>query len=268
MSKFSKHIILLCLLWIFPVVFMSAQELIPTKELPFNDDDLGDFSDEFQESFFEALKQKAITNHDKAIEEIKKCIEINPNPAILYIELGKNFFKLKKYDQATENLKIASAEKPNDRYLLELLYDTYFAQRKYKEALEVIEKLVKFQSTFKEQLANLYFLEKRYDEALNVIDELIDELGSDSYRKRLRRKITIKLNKPGNQIQKLVQKIKDSPDNEQNYINLIFLYSKNNQEEKALETAEQLLKQKPNSELAHVALYKFYLDKKKNYQML
>ncbi|WP_211074196.1 tetratricopeptide repeat protein [Aquimarina sp. MMG016] len=228
-----------------------------------NIDDLGNVSDRFQENFFEALKQKAITNYDKAIESLQTCIEINPKPVILYSELGKNYLKLKQYKKAEDNFKKVVEAKPDDRYILELLFEVYFAERKYPESIEIVEKLVDYNTMFKEQLANLYFLEQRYDDALNVLDELTEERGRDAYRDQLRKRITLKITNPTNQIARLEKKIEEKPDDEQNYLNLIYLYSQDNQKNKAFDTAKRLLKKQPKSELVHLALYKFYLDDNK-----
>ncbi len=237
---------------------ISSQEIVPKQEI--NIDDLGDVSDEFQENFFEALKQKAITNYEKAITALEKCIEIDPRLNFLYGELGKNYAALKKYDLAATNFKKVLEEQPNDRFVLEQLFEVYFTQGNYTSATEVVEKLVAFDIIYKEQLANLYFLDKKYDKALTMLNSLIDEIGTDKYREQLRKKITLKISNPNSQIARLEQKIADSPKEEQNYLNLIYLYSKNNQKEKAFETAEKLLKKKPKSKLVHLALYKFYLD--------
>ena len=55
------------------------------------DDDLGDVADEYQELFFEALKQKGIENYDRAIEALLKCEKLDDSDAALYFELGKNY---------------------------------------------------------------------------------------------------------------------------------------------------------------------------------
>ncbi|UZO81660.1 hypothetical protein NBT05_04115 [Aquimarina sp. ERC-38] len=237
---------------------LSAQEIKPQMEI--NVDDLGNNSDEFQESFFEALKQKAITNHEKAVQALEKCIKIDSSPGILYVELGKNYQALKVYDQAEIQFKKALDKIEEKRYILELLYETYFVQGKFKESVGTVEKLVTYDPLFKEQLANLYFLEKRYEEAMNLIDELEEELGTDSYRQQLRLKIGSKLTNPNSQIAKLEQKIESNPKNEQNYINLIYLYSQNDQKEEAFKVAKKLIERNPKSELVHLALYKFYLN--------
>ncbi len=257
MIDYRKHIWFLCLFLGVTVNTVFSQEIEPKQEV--NIDDLGNVSDEFQELFFEALKQKAITNYDKAIEALEKCVEIDANSNFLYLELAKNYLELKLYEQAENNFKKVLETKPNDKFVLEYLFEVYFQQHKYKESTAVVEKLVQHNSMFKEQLANLYFLEKRYDEAIVALDELDDEYGVDKYRNRLRKRISSKITNPNSQINRLEQKIKEKPEVEQNYLNLIYLYSKSDQKEKAFKTAKSLLNKKPKSELVHLALYKFYL---------
>jgi len=258
MSKYWRHIVMFILFLggIENTVF--SQEIVP--KLDINIDDLGNVSDEFQENFFEALKQKAITNYEKAIASLEECIEIDSKPIFLYSELGKNYLELKVYDQAAINFKKVLDEKPNDKYVLELLFEVYFKERQYEEAIAIVEQLVVFDTMYNEQLANLYFLETRYEDALKVVDDLIEERGIDPYRDQLRKKIALKINNPNAQITRLQEKIAENPKEEQNYINLIYLYSSKNETEKAFGTAQLLLEQKPKSKLAHLALYKFYLD--------
>ncbi|GAA0714544.1 hypothetical protein GCM10009430_07900 [Aquimarina litoralis] len=259
MIKLYRHIGLSIVFAISMANNAVSQEIESLKKIEILDD-LGDVSDVFRESFFEALKQRAITNYEKAIDALDRCIEANPKPVVLYYELGSNYLGLKQYDKAADNFKKVLEERPNDRYVLELLFEVYFTQRKYTESVEVVEKLVVFDTMYKEQLANLYFLESRYDDALRVVDELIEELGLDAYRDKLRKKISLKISNPNSQITRLQEKIAANPKEEQNYLNLIYLYSQDNQVEKAFGTAQLLLEQRPKSELAHLALYKFYLD--------
>lgn len=258
-----RHSMTLLICGVMIATSAVAQELIPTKDTSGAKDDLGDVSDKFQESFFEALKQKAITNYEKAIDALETCINMDPSQVVLYEELGKNYLELKQYSNAEENFKKVLESKPKDRFTLELLYEVYFKQRKYTESVTIVEQLVGYDAIFKEQLANLYFLEKRYDDALIVLDELTDELGNDKYRDSLRKRITLKITNPSNQIERLQQKVASSPDNEQNYLNLIYLYSQAGQKDEAYKVAQELLKKKPNSELVHLALYKFYLNDNK-----
>ena len=62
-------------------------------------DDIALATNEFQISYYEALKQKGIENNDKAIESLQKCLVLEPNNAPVYNELGRNYLKLKKRSQ-------------------------------------------------------------------------------------------------------------------------------------------------------------------------
>ena len=61
----KSYILILLGLGIFSSA-LAAQEKNQLQEVTM-EDDLGNVSDEFQEHFFEALKQKAIENYDKAL---------------------------------------------------------------------------------------------------------------------------------------------------------------------------------------------------------
>ncbi|RZS99248.1 tetratricopeptide repeat protein [Aquimarina brevivitae] len=263
MMKVSRCFRVIVLVTIFLSVsntgYAQIKQLEPTWNQPV-EDDLGNVSDEFQEYFFEALKQKAITNYERAIEALQRCIKIDPEPVILYLELGKNYLELERYPAAEENFGKVLEQRPDNKYVLELMFEVYFKQQKYSESVSVVEKLSTFDPMFKEQLANLYYLEERYDDAIRVLDELTEELGTDSYRQELRKRITLKLTNPNSQIQRLEDKIAENPKVEQNYLNLIYIYSQDDQKEKAFEVAKRLVDEKPDSELVHMALYKFYLD--------
>ena len=47
-------------------------------------------NNEFENNFFEALKQKGMENYDKAVTALQKCLDKEPNSAVVYHELGKN----------------------------------------------------------------------------------------------------------------------------------------------------------------------------------
>ena len=78
---------------------IKSQEVeLPVQDV--NVDDLGAVTDEFQEYFFEALKQKAIENYELAITALKKAEQLQPNNAVVFFELGKNYKFLENYGQA------------------------------------------------------------------------------------------------------------------------------------------------------------------------
>ncbi|GGD16562.1 tetratricopeptide repeat protein [Hyunsoonleella pacifica] len=225
------------------------------------DDDLGIVEDQFQELFFEALKQKGVENYDRAVDALQKCIEIDKSPAILYFELGKNYIKLKNFGAAEDALKTAVEKAPDNEWYLDELYGYYVSQNDLKKALKTVQQLVQYHPDYKQDLANLYVKMEKYDAALEILDELDASFGISVSRDVLRNRIYKATGRAEEQIENLQSRVDKNPKNEANYLALIYRYSEQGEKQKAFETAQGLLKIQPNSQVVHLALYKFYLDK-------
>lgn len=223
-------------------------------------DDLGDVDDQFQEYFFEAMKQKSIENYDRSVEALLKCKQLNKNVPVVYYELGKNYTKLKNFGSAEGALKEAVSKDPKNEWYLDALYQFYIEQNDLNKAINTVKLLVEFHPDYKEDLAGLYVKTKNYDNALKILDELDSKFGIAVSRDILRNRIYEVTGRKDDQIKNLESRIGNNPDKESNYIALIYRYSENNDKEKAFETAKELLKINPNSQTVHLALYKFYLD--------
>lgn len=250
-------------IWCIIVGILLVPQLF-CAQVDFNktpDDDLGEAEDKFQESFFEALKQKGIENYDKAVKALLECVELDKKPAVLYFELGKNYIKLKNFGAAEEALKEAVAKDPDNEWYLDELYGYYVTQNDYNKALKAVKQLVKYHPDYKEDLASLYVKMRKYDEALEILDSLDAAFGISVNRDRMRNTIYKATGRSQDQIENLKSRVDKNPKNEANYLALIYRYSEQNKKEKAFETAKELLKIQPNSQLVHLALYKFYLDK-------
>ncbi|WP_282016927.1 tetratricopeptide repeat protein [Salegentibacter mishustinae] len=226
-----------------------------------NQDDLGNVTDEFQEQFFEALKQKGIENYEKAILALEECQRLEPNNPVVYFEMARNYNELENYDRAIANLEKAHQLGPKREDILDQLYKTYTRAKQYDNAIETLLKLLSFDKEYKEKLANIYLLNRQFDEALQTIDELDEQEGPSTYRNKLRRQIYARTGDTAAQIENLEQGIANNPENEKNYLNLIYIYSDMGDDEQAYNTALQLLEANPGSTLVHLALYKFHLER-------
>ena len=243
---------------LFPGIVVSQED----DETP--TDDLGNVSDAFQENFFEGLKQKGIENYELALTALRKAEMAAKgdaeNIAVVHFEMGKNYSKLKQFEDA-KMMYTQVMESQGERLdVLEALYDVYYEQQDYKAAIPLVEKLTKYDSDYKEDLANLYHRTEQYEKALELLDELDEDWGESALRNALRRQIYKVTGNTEGAITNLEDKIDKNPKKEQDYLNLIFLYSEQGKTEKAFDTAKELLKNQPDSELVHLALYKFYLD--------
>lgn len=242
-------------------IFLFPQ--VNVAQVDFNkrpDDDLGNVEDEYQELFFEALKQQGIENYQRAVDVLLKCVNLKSTDPTVYYLLGKNYNKLKNFGAAEEALKKAVSKEPENEWILNELYDVYVQQNEINKAIKTIKLLTKFHSDYKQDLATLYIKEKEYKNALEVLDELDKEFGFSKDRDFLRNHIYDITGKDKDRIENLEERLKKEPDSETTYLNLIYRYSEKGDKEKAFNMAKQLLELNPNSQLVHLALYKFYLD--------
>ncbi|WP_299393521.1 tetratricopeptide repeat protein [uncultured Gelidibacter sp.] len=252
-----KHYILVLLLGIF-FIPQTTHAQVDFNQKP--TDDLGNVEDRFQEYFFEALKQHGIENYQRAIDALLKCKQLNDAP-VVYFQLGKNYNKLKNFGAAEDALKRAISKEPENEWFLDELYDVYNQQGDTKKAIKTVKQLVKYHPDYRQDLASLYIKNKEYKDALKLLDELDKEFGINADRDYLRNQVYNITGRDEDRIENLQERLDKNPENETNYLALIYRYSETGETEKAFKTAQKLLEVHPQSKLVHLALYKFYLDK-------
>ena len=215
---------------------------------------------QFQNYFYEGLKQKGIDNYNKAIDAFVKCAELFPERAVIFYELGDLYFKTKSYQRSESNLKRAIDLEANNFWFKEKLYHLYVHQNNYNKAIETVKSLLYKDKDYEEDLVNLYASAGQYDEAIAQIEILDKRYGYQEKRDQTRIEIYKRTQNQKGHIKFLKNRLKESPENEQNFLNLIFTLSEYNLKEDAFSTAKSFLKNHPKSHIAHVALYKFYMD--------
>ncbi|WP_162984909.1 tetratricopeptide repeat protein [Mesonia aquimarina] len=244
-------------------MFAQEQDSLAIAKNEVSKDDLGNVTDKFQTYFFEALKQKAIENYEKAISALEKCQNLRPDEPVVWFELGKNYKALEDYTQAANYLTRTLKAKPSDQQVLVELFDVYFQTQNYTEAIQIAKKLSSFDVNYYEDLANLYLLTKDYKNALEALDVIDKKQGPSEYRENLRRKIYVESDDEKGQIAYLENKIETDPDNKQNYLNLIYFYSQTGNVKQAYQVAQKLQQIHPEAAEAHLALYKIYTEEDK-----
>jgi tetratricopeptide (TPR) repeat protein len=223
-------------------------------------DDIALAANDFQISYYEALKQKGIENNDRAIESLQKCLTLEPNNAAVYNELGRNYLKLKKYKEAYDAFEKATQIDPKNRWYLHGMYDVAYQTQEYNQAIVLVTKLVAFDANYKEDLTSLYMYTQQYDKALKLINEMNETVGKSEKRDNYKKQIMQDARFQGDEKEELLKAIATNPKDEANYIALIYLYSNSNQEEKAMEVAKKLELAVPESDWAQVSLFKFHLN--------
>ena len=217
-------------------------------------------TDQFQELFYESLLQKGIENYDKAIAALDKAKKIKPNDATVYFELGKNYLALKEYKNAYSSFETAAKIDPKNKWFWIGMYDVTYETKNYNQGIIVINKLIEFDVKYKEDLTSLYMATNQFEKALVLIQELEETIGKTDRREIYKNQILSQGKFQNIEVINLISQIDKYPTEESNYLNLIFLYSKNNEESKAFEVVKKLEKAIPNSEWAQVSLFKSFLD--------
>jgi tetratricopeptide (TPR) repeat protein len=245
--------IALLLLW---VTFSNPQIIYGQ----INPEDIAVVEDDLENNFYEALQQRAIENYDKAIVAIQKCLEKDTLNPTFYHELGKNALSLKQYPEAENAFKKAIAINPSERWYLNSLYDVYYETKEYSKSILIVLKLINFDPNMKEDLVSLYMYTKQHDKALLLLKEMENISVLSKSMEFYKLKIQENNSNTKTEQRELELAIEKNPKAEQYYIELMLLFSNNNQEEKAFEVAKKLAEELPNSEWAHVSLFKLYLD--------
>lgn len=247
----KKHIVLFTFL-----LFSFGNQLFAQE----NPDAIALVSDQLENNFYEAVKQRGIENYDKAIVSIQKCIEKEPKNAAFQYELGKNYLSLKNYVDAESAFKKAIELDNKQRWYWNGLYDVYFQTKDFQKSIPIVEKLIEFDPNMKEDLVSLFMNTNQHGKALQLLKDMESKSKLTSTMEFYKLKIqeSNAYSKP--QKEQLEEAIKKNPKIEQNYIDLIVLYTSFNQEDKAFEVAKLLEKEIPNSDWANVSLVKFHLN--------
>jgi tetratricopeptide (TPR) repeat protein len=152
-------------------VFVLAQE----KDLEIEVEDsaevfLEEYSDEFEEAFFEGLKQKGIENYDRAINLFLECKKLDDENDVIDHELANAYFLDKNYNLASDYAVAALISEPENAWYLNTLVKILNKQGSSIEDLEM--KIVTDNSKLQENLATIYFKKKKYESALVLVKKL------------------------------------------------------------------------------------------------
>ena len=131
---------------------------------------LEQYSDEFQESFFEALKQKGIENYDRAINLLLKCKRLDPENMVVNHELAKAYTANKQYTLARDYGVAALLSQPENQWYLNTLVIALEKQGSSFEDLEL--SILSDNEKLEKNLALIYYKKRKYESALAILKKL------------------------------------------------------------------------------------------------
>ncbi|TLF46438.1 tetratricopeptide repeat protein [Maribacter aurantiacus] len=147
-----------------------SQEEGPITEEESAEVSIEEYSDEFQQYFFEGLKQKGIQNYDKAINAFLKCKNLEPEKEVVSFELAKSYLLDKQYINAQEYAQEAVLEDPENYWYANTLAESLQAQNTTVSTIK--EQIPWNNRELKSNLATIYYELGNYQEAKSILMEL------------------------------------------------------------------------------------------------
>jgi len=148
---------------------------------------LEEYTDEFQEKFFEALKQKGIENYDRAINLLLECKRLDPDNFVLDHELAKAYLASKQIVLAQQYGISALNAMPNNFWVLNTLVD--ITQRQGL-GLEVVKDMIPYNNAkLLENLAIIYFKQENFESALKILNGMEISAFSEDLTSRINNSI-------------------------------------------------------------------------------
>ena len=125
------------------------------------------YSDEFQENFFEALKQKGIENYDRAANYLLKSKQLDASNPVVDHELAKVYLKSRQFPLAEEYALTALKAEPENLWYAETLVQSLRKQNKPFEQLEA--DIPDNHPAMVRNMAEIYYKKGDYRTALSIL---------------------------------------------------------------------------------------------------
>tara|TARA_R110000868_G_scaffold55656_3_gene173012 strand:- start:238 stop:1185 length:948 start_codon:yes stop_codon:yes gene_type:complete len=145
---------------------------------------LEEYSDEFQEKFFEALKQKGIENYDKAINLFLDCKKLDPETKAIDHELAKVYLETKQFELAQDYAINAVNSDPENFWYLQNL--VAILSSKQSGISEVASKIPSDNILLKQNLALVYYQMENYQSAIQVLNTLKNSEFTENLNSKLK----------------------------------------------------------------------------------
>tara|TARA_R110002051_G_scaffold65191_1_gene118426 strand:+ start:730 stop:1650 length:921 start_codon:yes stop_codon:yes gene_type:complete len=141
------------------------------------------YSDEFQEKFFEALKQKGIENYDRAINLFLECKAMGENIAVIDHEIAKCYFLNRDFINAQSYVIEALNKAPENYWYLHTLVDII---EKQGNSFDPVRASIPYgNEVLRQNLAQIYYDRQNYGNALFVLEGLKRTVAIDKLRMKI-----------------------------------------------------------------------------------
>lgn len=141
------------------------------------------YTDEFQNAFFEALKQKSIENYDKAINLFLECKKLDETKNVVDFQLADCYLSNKQFVLAQASALVAINSDPDNYWYLNKLVEVMDKQFSSIKSLE--NEIPMDHQQLTENLVLILFKQKKYEEAKSILKEMRSSQFKDTYMRKI-----------------------------------------------------------------------------------
>ncbi|MEQ8219534.1 MAG: hypothetical protein RIM68_04355 [Arenibacter sp.] len=202
---------------------------------------LEEYTDEFQEKFFEALKQKGIENYDRAVNLLLECKLLDPNNSVLDHELAKAYLASKQVVLAQQYGISALNASPDNFWVLNTIVDI---MQRQGLGLDVVKDKIPYNNVqLQENLALIYFKQENYENALKILNGIKNTVFSKELTSKIYNSIKSRENSENQKDTVIVKVEKENPTD--NYLSIISGYLAKSDFKSAASVSEEAIENFP-----------------------
>ena len=219
---------------------------------------------QFNEFFFDGMKEKLLGNPTKAIDDFKEALSVDVRNDAAWYQMGETQYNQKHYPDAEQSLVIAVDIDGTNRYYHELLAEVYEKEQKFEGANVQYSELTKLfpdESEYYMDQAAMFLYQNKPNDAIKMYDKAEKKFGMEDEVLMQEFSIYATMNKADKAEEIANRLIALHPDNTKYYHLLAAAYTQEKQKDKAMEVYLKILTIDPDDDSAQIELAQYYFNK-------
>ncbi len=224
--------------------------------------------------FFEASREKALSNFAAAQKYYEQCLAIDPNHSASIFELANIYQAQKRNADAVLYLERAVVIEPENKWYLQSLAIMYEQTKQYQKGSKTYNRLstlYPLELAYYEGEARMFLFQNDLKKALKVYDKTEAQFGVLEPMSMQKQQVLLSVKKYDLAIEEAQKLLESAPGTPKYYNNLADVYRKAGQKEKASDTYKKLLEIDPENAFVQLSMATYYMEageKEKGEQLL
>lgn len=213
--------------------------------------------------YLEAIRQKVQHHYDDAFELLRHCLTINPQAASALFELAQYHIYLKNDQKAMQELEKAVEYEPDNYWYAQGLANLYQKLNETEKATALLEDMA---ARFNDKLDPLYNLldlynrAQEYDKVLAILDKLEQRMGKNEQLTMEKFRIYLQKKDHKRAFREIESLVAEYPMDTRYQVVLGDAYLQNGKQKEAYKLYRNVLDQEPDNPMALYSLAEYYKE--------